>query len=364
MNQQLIDYIKKELQRGVPLESTKNALMGIGWSDKDIKVAYSSLSTPSSSKFNKKFIFIPLIILLLLAGGAFAYISFISKPATTVLPVINTPAPTNTQVSNPTNPNTNPVIPVTPPVNPDIEKVTATMVEICQGYLTSNNALIIKNVSTLSVPIITNTKLSPISSCTVNNVRQLDANIIANVTIVPLVTTPTTTPPPTATPTPSIDMVFINEVGIWKFDTAASAKFTTDQNILKLSAGDPNGFVDLVVTGVVVSPVHAVVNNKNLKIVVTVKNAGTKTSDGGAPLVADLLGFSNETPTVGGNYEPVLPGDTSEWIWYPYKYNTVFNVSDTVGQKTIQIKLNPDHKVIENNYDNNTFTQALQVFAK
>lgn len=361
MNQQLIDYIKKESQRGVSLESTKNALLGIGWSEKDIKAAYSNLSTPIGSKFNKKFIFIPLIILLLLGGGAYAYISFTSKPTATVLPVINTPAPTETPISGPITPNTNPTTPVTPPVNPDIEKVTAAIAEICQGYLTSNNALIIKNVSTLSIPIVTNIKLSPVSSCTVNTVHQLDENIIANVTIISLATSPTT---PTTPTTPSRNIVFINEEGAWKFDTAASTKFTTDENIKKLSAGDLNGFVDLVITSAVVSPSHAVVNNKNLKIVITVKNAGTKTSVGGAPLVADLLGFSNETPTIGGNYEPIFPGNTSEWTWYPYKYNTVFNVSDVAGQKIIQIKLNPDRKIVENNYDNNTFTQVVQMFAK
>lgn len=362
MNKQLIDYVKSESGRGVAAESTKNALRAIGWTDKDIKKAYDSLSAPvSSSKFNKKFILIPVIVLLLLAGGAFAYISFFSKPVATVLPVIDTPAPVLPPTENPpisTN-SINPP-PVVNPINTDIENVTTIMSEICQGYLTGNNALIIKNASTLSVPIVTNTKLTPVSSCTVNEVYQLGATIVVNLIIAPLSPDKTSV----ALSLPMANMIFINEEGNWKFDIVTSTKFATEQNKTKVLAGDPAGSPDLVVTGVIVSPVHAVVNNKNLKIVVTIKNIGTKTSETGTPLVADLLGFKDETPVTGGNYEPLLAGGTTEWTFYPYKYNDILKVSDIVGPKTIQIKLNPDRKIVESNYENNTFTQVVQMYTK
>ena len=118
-----------------------------------------------------------------------------------------------------------------------------------------------------------------------------------------------------------------------------------------------------MVTSVVVSPSHPVVNSKDVQIVVSIKNIGDKTSDGGAPLIATLLGFAKETPIQGGSLVPLTPGETTTWTFNPYKSNDFFKISDTAGQKTIQIVLNKDRKITESNYDNNVFTQVMQVYS-
>lgn len=136
-----------------------------------------------------------------------------------------------------------------------------------------------------------------------------------------------------------------------------------DQSNAKKGAGDPNGLPDLVVTSVNVTPSHPVVNSKDVEIAVTIKNSGTKTSDDGAPLEASLIGFTHEVPMQGGTYSPITPGETVTWSFHPYKSNDFFKISDTPGQKTIQIVLNKDRKIVESNYDNDIFTQTVQMYA-
>ncbi len=358
INQQLIDYIKQQSQQGVSPENIKNALRSNSWTDADINQAYSSLSTSVPiSRFNKKFIWIPAILLLLIAGGVFAFISYTSKPISAFSPVIETSTPTTTSTKAPVSTN-NSESKTTTTSNPDIDRVTAIMVDICQGYLTSNNSLIIKHASTQTVSFLSGAKLDPVSACTVNKIYQSSSNIVANVTVI---STPSEKLSTKLSPVQ--DMVFIKEGGDWKFDMTATIKFAMDQSKAKAGTGDPNGFVDLVITSAIVSPSHPIVNSKDVQVVVTIKNIGTKTSDSGAPLVADLLGFKDEVPMTGGNYGPLAAGGTVEWTWYPYKYNDSFKISDTPGQKTIKIELNPDRTIVENNYTNDIFTQMVQMYS-
>ena len=368
INKQLIDYIKNESQRGASMESIKNALLAIGWKDADVKKAYGSLSLSASpSKFNKKFIWSPVILLLVVAGGFLGYKFYISSSGQklylpvelpTTEPMAPLPEPTPLTLPQAMIPTDIPP-PAPAPVISEIDKVTTIMTDICQGYLTGNNSLITANASAQTLGLISNIKLSPISSCTVNKIYQSGVNIIANLAITPL-----PSDKPSTELLPLSDMIFINEEDSWKFDLTASTKFATEQNKIKALAGDPEGFVDLVITGVVTSPSRPIVNKKDFKIVVTIKNMGTKTSDQGTPLTLNLEGFENGVSLSGGSYEPLLALGTTQWTWYPYNYNNLLKINDVAGQKTIKIELNPDRKITESNYENNIFTQAVQMYAK
>jgi len=48
INQQLIDYIKQQMQQGVSLDNIKNTLRSNGWGDADIDQAFNNLATPLS----------------------------------------------------------------------------------------------------------------------------------------------------------------------------------------------------------------------------------------------------------------------------------------------------------------------------
>ena len=47
INQQILDYIKQQLQQGVSREQIKSSLMTNGWSESDINEAFTSLSNNS-----------------------------------------------------------------------------------------------------------------------------------------------------------------------------------------------------------------------------------------------------------------------------------------------------------------------------
>src|SRR5680860_676497 len=47
-NQQLLDYIKEELQRGVSEEQIKNSLISNAWQPQDVNEAFSFISNPTS----------------------------------------------------------------------------------------------------------------------------------------------------------------------------------------------------------------------------------------------------------------------------------------------------------------------------
>lgn len=290
------------------------------------------------------YLVIILVALLAIGGGTYFYLS--KKPvgsSSVVAPV------TNNSVAN--NNNTE-VKKTTPPVvagasDIDISRVKAILEDIRQGYLTGDTSLIIKHASVETASFFSAGKLSPASIFTVNSVSKLGSNIKANVTI----------------NSKAQDMVFIKEGGDWKLDMTASFSSIFLGDATKKGTGDPNGYIDLVVTGITVSPTHPIVNDKDLKITVSIKNIGTKTSDNGVLATGELLGFADGFPVDGGVLAPLTPGETGTWNFHPYGGNDFFKVSDTPGQKTIKIVLNGDRTVIESNYNNNTFTQAMQMYA-
>lgn len=49
VNQQLLDYIKQQLQQGISQEQIRSSLMANGWQEADINEAFSSMNYPSSS---------------------------------------------------------------------------------------------------------------------------------------------------------------------------------------------------------------------------------------------------------------------------------------------------------------------------
>jgi hypothetical protein len=97
INQQLIDYIKYELQQGVSKETIINNLVSQGWQMSDINQAFdlisaenspnqtlinqsvSSGSQDSGKKFNKKLLFIILIIGALISGSALGYFYYFQE---------------------------------------------------------------------------------------------------------------------------------------------------------------------------------------------------------------------------------------------------------------------------------------------
>lgn len=294
------------------------------------------------------YLVIILVALLAIGGGAYFYLS--KKPAgspVVVIPAKNSPVVNNSVVNN------NAEVKKTPPPvvagvsDEDINRVKAILEDIRQGYLTGDTSLIIKHSSVETASFFSAGKPSPVSIFIVNSVSKLGSNIKANVTI----------------NSEAQDMVFIKEGGDWKMDITASFDLIFLGDATKKGTGDPKGYIDLVVTGITVFPSHPVVNDKDVKIIVSIKNTGTKTSDNGSLATGELLGFADGFPIDGGVLSPLTPGETGTWNYHPYGGNDFFKVSDTPGQKTIKIVLNGDRTVIESNYDNNTFTQAVEMYA-
>ena len=154
--------------------------------------------------------------------------------------------------------------------------------------------------------------------------------------------------------------VFIPENGQWKIDMKASFESDVSQN--NISQGDPNGYVDLVVTGIKVYPSHPIVNDEDVEIAVTIKNIGTKASEKGAPAVATILENVNYTPTQGGSLDRLGAGESVTWKFDMYGQNKIFKRSDVAGKKTVKVELNGYKDVVEKNYTNNTFTYSFEVF--
>lgn len=104
INQQLLDYIKQQLQQGTDREKINNSLMANGWQVSDIKEAFDSIipsnqpvqptspniSTPQSfstfspqpqNGMSKKLLAVILIVgVLIVGGGAFAYFNYFQSP--------------------------------------------------------------------------------------------------------------------------------------------------------------------------------------------------------------------------------------------------------------------------------------------
>jgi len=98
VNQQLLDYIKQQLQQGISKEQIKSSLITNGWQARDIDEAFSSSpsiqplapsDTPSQSfssqpsrRLNKTLLAIVSIIggVLIIGGGVFAYFNYFQSP--------------------------------------------------------------------------------------------------------------------------------------------------------------------------------------------------------------------------------------------------------------------------------------------
>lgn len=87
INQQLLDFIKKQIEQGVNRETITKELLGNGWNSEDIEEAFKVSENPISStsfynnnlppiqikKHSKIKIFLIILIFILLIGGSFAY---------------------------------------------------------------------------------------------------------------------------------------------------------------------------------------------------------------------------------------------------------------------------------------------------
>ena len=104
INQQLLDYIKQQIQQGTDREKINNSLMANGWQASDIKEAFDSImpsnqpvqpippassipqpfstfSPQSQNGMSKKLLAVILIIgVLVVGGGAFAYFNYFQSP--------------------------------------------------------------------------------------------------------------------------------------------------------------------------------------------------------------------------------------------------------------------------------------------
>jgi len=101
VNQQLLDYIKQQLEQGVSQEQIKNSLLSVGWSEADIEEGFRLISSsttpavtppiysekitenqqkavfaPSETKSTKNLIIIISVILILAAGSVFGFYTF------------------------------------------------------------------------------------------------------------------------------------------------------------------------------------------------------------------------------------------------------------------------------------------------
>lgn len=94
INQQMLDYIKRQLQRGISQEEIKKSLMANGWQATDIQEALNSIifpdqssqsgHTPSLKGFNKVSVWAMAIIGgLVIGGGIMGYFAFTNNAFTT-----------------------------------------------------------------------------------------------------------------------------------------------------------------------------------------------------------------------------------------------------------------------------------------
>ena len=100
INQQLLDYIKQQIQQGADREKINNSLMANGWQTSDIKEAFDSIMpsnqpvpltsqipqsfstfSPQPQNGMRKTVLAVLIIgVLVIGGGAFAYFNYFQSP--------------------------------------------------------------------------------------------------------------------------------------------------------------------------------------------------------------------------------------------------------------------------------------------
>jgi len=91
LNQQMLDYIKQQMQRGVSQEQIKNALMANGWQEQEIEEAFNNLAVTNlptahaeapvaASGWSWKMIAVMVSAVAVLAGGAYLAGQILLKP--------------------------------------------------------------------------------------------------------------------------------------------------------------------------------------------------------------------------------------------------------------------------------------------
>jgi hypothetical protein len=89
INQQIIDYIKQQMQQGVSQEQIKNSLMANGWQLQDIEENFNKITSTSNTypsvpvvtpNGNWKNIVIAVIVVVVLGGGTYFASQTLSKP--------------------------------------------------------------------------------------------------------------------------------------------------------------------------------------------------------------------------------------------------------------------------------------------
>ncbi|MGD0976762.1 MAG: hypothetical protein ABR875_00485 [Minisyncoccia bacterium] len=333
-NQQILDYVAQSRRSGINDGQIRQALLNSGWPESEISEALSSnVSTVNTPKKSKKGLVISIIVVLVIiiaAAGYFYWKSTGNKsPIAAVTNITNSPSVSPSSSLTPTVTSTPSTSTTTNASNTNIDAVKAILADMRQDISSGNGNLLLKYVSAKTANEISTSggQLVPSgTSITVNNVFQSGANIVANIT-----TTATNGAPTTA------DWVFISEGGSWKLDMDATLAYEENKTNPPQSTSNPNGSVNLSITSATVYPAHPIVNSPDVQITVTVKNTGTKISDSNTTLTAVLLGFTKEVPEQIGLVEPIAPGQTTTFEFTPYKHNSFFKISDTAGQKTIQI---------------------------
>jgi len=301
-----------------------------------------------------------LIAVLLVGGGVYVY----ENKKVEVPAVVNTETQQLDQVQQQTNTQTPPVAtPVnttsknqtsnsvgTSPTTTDIEQVRKILVEMRTGYISGDKDLVLKYATKVTLEKMSGSGLSPKKDFVVNNIFSSNSTIVADVTV-------TTTSGQTAVN----PIVFIKENGDWKFDIEASQKYTELKLNQKL--GDPQGYADLVITGMTLNPVRPVINSKDTSITVTIKNIGTKVTERGFSAFAFLVeGTKSTTFQYTDSLPTVSPGETINWKFGLSSMFGNLNISDTLGKKVIKIELNGDHDLKESDYQNNTSLETIEIY--
>jgi hypothetical protein len=138
INQQILDYIKQQVQQGVSREQIKSSLMTNGWQSADVEEAFNLINTQGRlsqsdiaqqpKSFNKTALLAVIAIgVLVIGGGVVGYFAFMGGDKAVVPPssVSFNPPPTETPVSTPTPTTIETPVTATPP--PVIIKPTPTI---------------------------------------------------------------------------------------------------------------------------------------------------------------------------------------------------------------------------------------------
>jgi hypothetical protein len=154
ISQQLLDYIKQQTQQGVPPDAIKNALRSNGWAEADIVQAFGSAPTPQSipspiaptqtlqpmgsttSHAKLPVVAIIVVVLLLVAGLAYAAISLTAPASSPVVSSTNNTATTSLPVVSSTTENL--ATPTTTPVTTQLDCGSMASTNIYQNSASLN----------------------------------------------------------------------------------------------------------------------------------------------------------------------------------------------------------------------------------